>query len=282
MRTSNRSPSTASSTANPSSRPEKFWGKQAKEELVWFKPWTKVLQWEEPFAKWFVGGQLNVSHNCLDRHLGTATRQQGRADLGGRARRPRQAGRGTHAHLQAASSRGLPLRQCPQAQRHQAGRPRPHLPADGARGRHRHARLRPHRRGALGGLRRLQRAIRRRPHPGFAGQAGHHGRRRLPPRRRRAAQAECGRGAHAQGRRRANCWPRPSRRSSCCAAPTTRCSSRRAAISGGTRSWSTWMRIARRRRWTARRRCSFSTPAVRPANPRASCTPPAATCSTPS
>ena len=49
--------------------PEKFWGKQAKDELIWFKPWTKVLQWKEPFAKWFVGGQLNVSFNCLDRHL---------------------------------------------------------------------------------------------------------------------------------------------------------------------------------------------------------------------
>ncbi|HYV33127.1 MAG TPA: acetate--CoA ligase, partial [Candidatus Binatia bacterium] len=52
--------------------PEKFWGKQAKDELIWFKPWTKVLQWKEPLAKWFVGGQLNVSYNCLDRHLGTA------------------------------------------------------------------------------------------------------------------------------------------------------------------------------------------------------------------
>lgn len=52
--------------------PEKFWAKQAKNELVWFKPWKKVLQWEEPLAKWFVGGQLNVSHNCLDRHLGTS------------------------------------------------------------------------------------------------------------------------------------------------------------------------------------------------------------------
>src|SRR6266850_1546540 len=52
--------------------PEKFWAKQAKNELLWFKPWTKVLQWKEPFAKWFVGGQLNVSYNCLDRHLGTA------------------------------------------------------------------------------------------------------------------------------------------------------------------------------------------------------------------
>src|SRR5437660_1023029 len=51
--------------------PEKFWGKQAKNELVWFKPWKKVLQWKEPFAKWFAGGQLNLSANCLDRHLGT-------------------------------------------------------------------------------------------------------------------------------------------------------------------------------------------------------------------
>src|SRR6266699_4953435 len=51
--------------------PDKFWAKQAKSELVWFKPWRKVLQWKEPFAKWFVGGRLNVCYNCLDRHLGT-------------------------------------------------------------------------------------------------------------------------------------------------------------------------------------------------------------------
>ncbi|MDB6123367.1 MAG: acetate--CoA ligase [Pedosphaera sp.] len=53
--------------------PDKFWAKQAKNELVWFKPWKKVLQWKAPFAKWFVGGQLNVSYNCLDRHLNTPT-----------------------------------------------------------------------------------------------------------------------------------------------------------------------------------------------------------------
>jgi acetyl-CoA synthetase len=58
------------------SAPEKFWGKQAKQELVWFKPWKKVLEWKEPFAKWFVGGQLNVSFNCLDRHLNTPTANQ--------------------------------------------------------------------------------------------------------------------------------------------------------------------------------------------------------------
>jgi acetyl-CoA synthetase len=51
--------------------PEKFWSRQAKNELVWFKPWKKVMQWKEPFAKWFVGGQLNVSANCLDKWLDT-------------------------------------------------------------------------------------------------------------------------------------------------------------------------------------------------------------------
>jgi acetyl-CoA synthetase len=53
--------------------PEKFWGRSAKQELIWFKPWTKVLRWKEPFAEWFIGGRLNVSYNCLDRHLGTPT-----------------------------------------------------------------------------------------------------------------------------------------------------------------------------------------------------------------
>jgi len=49
-------------------KPEKFWADEAA-ELVWQKKWTKVLDWKPPFAKWFVGGQLNASENCLDRHL---------------------------------------------------------------------------------------------------------------------------------------------------------------------------------------------------------------------
>jgi acetyl-CoA synthetase len=53
--------------------PERFWAKQARNELVWFKPWRKVLQWKAPFAKWFVGARLNVSHNCLDRWLDSPT-----------------------------------------------------------------------------------------------------------------------------------------------------------------------------------------------------------------
>ncbi len=55
------------------SAPERFWAAQAKKEIVWFKPWKKVLQWKVPNAKWFVGGKLNVSYNCLDQWLNTAT-----------------------------------------------------------------------------------------------------------------------------------------------------------------------------------------------------------------
>ncbi len=52
--------------------PEKFWKRQAEELLVWRKPFTSVLQWQPPHAKWFGGGTLNVAENCVDRHLGTA------------------------------------------------------------------------------------------------------------------------------------------------------------------------------------------------------------------
>ncbi|HSF07616.1 MAG TPA: acetate--CoA ligase [Methylomirabilota bacterium] len=48
--------------------PVRFWEKQAR-ELRWMKPWTKALEWKLPYAKWFVGGKLNVSDNCLDRHV---------------------------------------------------------------------------------------------------------------------------------------------------------------------------------------------------------------------
>ncbi|HZR45682.1 MAG TPA: acetate--CoA ligase [Candidatus Manganitrophaceae bacterium] len=48
--------------------PEAFWAGLAK-ELAWFKPWKKVLEWKLPFAKWFVGGKINIAYNCLDRHL---------------------------------------------------------------------------------------------------------------------------------------------------------------------------------------------------------------------
>ncbi|HQU91735.1 MAG TPA: acetate--CoA ligase [Pyrinomonadaceae bacterium] len=55
--------------------PAAFWAEQA-ESLDWFKKWDTVLEWNEPFAKWFVGGKLNVSYNCLDRHLTTSRKNK--------------------------------------------------------------------------------------------------------------------------------------------------------------------------------------------------------------
>jgi acetyl-CoA synthetase len=48
--------------------PKGFWAEEAA-KLEWFRPWETVLEWDPPFAKWFSGGQLNVSVNCLDRHV---------------------------------------------------------------------------------------------------------------------------------------------------------------------------------------------------------------------
>ena len=52
-----------------------YWAKHAR-KLDWFKPWSKVLEWKLPHAKWFVGGKLNASYNCLDRHITTARRNK--------------------------------------------------------------------------------------------------------------------------------------------------------------------------------------------------------------
>ncbi|MFQ3615828.1 MAG: acetate--CoA ligase [Cyanobacteriota bacterium] len=51
--------------------PQKFWADLAQKELHWFEKWQTVLDWQPPFAKWFVGGKINISYNCLDRHLTT-------------------------------------------------------------------------------------------------------------------------------------------------------------------------------------------------------------------
>ena len=55
--------------------PEKFWDGIAK-ELHWFSPWNTVLEWNYPWAKWFLGGTCNISYNCLDRHVQTWRRNK--------------------------------------------------------------------------------------------------------------------------------------------------------------------------------------------------------------
>src|SRR5262245_4067513 len=55
--------------------PEKFWAGIAS-ELHWFEKWGKVLEWDYPFSKWFLGGKTNISYNCLDRHLSTSRKNK--------------------------------------------------------------------------------------------------------------------------------------------------------------------------------------------------------------
>ena len=55
--------------------PAEFWGKIAT-ELHWFRPWEKVVEWDCPWAKWFSGGLINLSYNCLDRHVATWRRNK--------------------------------------------------------------------------------------------------------------------------------------------------------------------------------------------------------------
>jgi acetyl-CoA synthetase len=48
---------------------EAFWEREAHERVTWFEPFTQLLDWQLPYAKWFLGGKLNVAYNCLDRHV---------------------------------------------------------------------------------------------------------------------------------------------------------------------------------------------------------------------
>ena len=59
-----------------SESPEAFWARMAESELHWFRKWDAVLKWEPPHAEWFVGGRINISYNCLDRHLQTWRRNK--------------------------------------------------------------------------------------------------------------------------------------------------------------------------------------------------------------
>ncbi|HAK87553.1 MAG: acetate--CoA ligase [Nitrospirae bacterium GWB2_47_37] len=58
--------------------PEGFWAEMAEKNITWFKKWDKVLEWDfhKPEIKWFQGGKLNASYNCLDRHLNSAVRNK--------------------------------------------------------------------------------------------------------------------------------------------------------------------------------------------------------------
>ena len=100
---------------------EGFWAEQARSRITWAKDFERTLDWDDaPFAKWFVGGELNVAVQLRRPARRGRPRRPGRDPLGGRARRH------PHHHLRRAPGRGLPGRQ-------RAHRARRAAPATGSR-----------------------------------------------------------------------------------------------------------------------------------------------------
>ena len=133
-----------------------FWTEEGN-RLEWMEPWSELYTWELPYAKWFIGGKLNVSVNCLDRHVA--------AGLGERVAyywegEPGDTRTITYAELLAEVCRftnALRSLGVKKGDRVAIYMPMiPELPVA-------HARLHPHRRAALDRLRRLQRRCARRP-----------------------------------------------------------------------------------------------------------------------
>ena len=245
--------------------PEGFWAEQAQ-ALVWSRKWDRVLDWSPPFAKWFVGGTLNLSENCLDRHVAAGRAGEDRDPVGGRA------GRDARPHLRGAPGRGGTVRQRAARSGRGEGRPRRDLHADDPGGRGGHAGLRAHRGHAQRGLRRLLVRGPARPHERRPGAADRHRGRRLPAGRGRSPQGQRGRGARG-GR-----LPVREDRGGRAAHGAGRADARRAATTGGTTGWRRRRRSARPSRSRPSTRSSSSTRAAPPGSRRASCTPPPATC----
>ena len=138
----------------------------------------RVLDWKPPHAKWFVGGKLNVSVNCLDRHLRGPRRNKAAIIWEGEPGDRRTL---TYFDLYRQV---VDVRQRAEVARRQQGRPRRDLPAADSRAGDRDARLRAHRRRPHRRLRRLQRRVAARSHQRLAGAPARHRRRRLSPRHR--------------------------------------------------------------------------------------------------
>jgi len=125
-----------------------FWDKQA-ERLQWATHWTKTLEWDRPYAAWFLGGTLNAAVNCVDRARGSRPRRPGRDPVRGRARRL------ALVDLCRVAGRGVARGERPYGAGRGQGRPGGDLPADDPRGGCRDAGVCPDRCAAQRGVRRV-------------------------------------------------------------------------------------------------------------------------------
>ena len=157
---------------------EAFWAEQA-DRLTWAQKWDKVLDWDAPFAKWFVGGKLNVAVNCVDRHVEAGHGEQVAIHWEGE---PGDSRTITYADLQREVCKAA---NALTALGRAGGRPGRDLPADDPRGRLRDAGLRAPRARCTAWCSPASRRGAAVPHRGRRGQAGDHRRRPVPPRQAR-------------------------------------------------------------------------------------------------
>ena len=244
--------------------PEGFWAKCA-EELHWFRKWDTVLEWDVPWAKWFSGGKINASYNCLDRHLETRGQKTAIMWEG-------EFGEEQTLYLRGTASRGMQVCQRPEGAGPANRRSRGDLHGHGAGASDRHAGLRPHRLPAQRGLWRVLARFAVRPHQRCRGKGRDHAGWRLPSRLGRAAQAERRRSArehadveHVVVLQRAGEKAEVTMQEGRDHWWHDLMEGGLGGVRGGSRS--------------TRSTCSTSsTPPAPPASPRASCTPPPATC----
>ena len=95
---------------------EEFWERRARERVTWFEPFTKLYEWEPPYAKWYLGGKLNVCFNCVDRHV-----EAGHGDKVAFHWEGEPEGDRRDAHLRRPPARGRPLRERAQGARRREG-----------------------------------------------------------------------------------------------------------------------------------------------------------------
>ena len=162
---------------------EGFWARQAAELVDWAKQWDTILDWQLPYAKWFIGGQLNVAHNCLDRHVDAGRGDTVAIHWEGEPGDTRAI---TYAELLTEVSKFANVLK---SLGDREGRSRQHLHADDPRGRRGDAGLRPDRRTAQRRVRWVLGAVAGRPHQRRRRQSADHRRRWLPPWRGVPAQA---------------------------------------------------------------------------------------------
>ena len=168
---------------------EAFWEREGRERVTWFEPFTKLLEWEQPYAKWFLGGKLNIAYNCVDRHVERGLGDKVAFFWEGEAEGERRAI--TYSDLLREVVKCANALKALGVRKGNAGRD---LHGDGARGADRDARLRAARSTAHRRLRRLLGGVAWRPAAGHGVRGADHTGRGLAARHDGAAEAHRRRG----------------------------------------------------------------------------------------